>query len=74
MSEQEEPQQVEEATAYEVHITFPRAMQEKLRKSVDLAYKLGLIPKPKLAELMNLFIGLGMSTLKSQYLKRMGQG
>jgi len=48
-----EPEE-QEATAYEVHITFPRVMQEKLKKSADLAYKLGLIPKPKLAELMTL--------------------
>jgi hypothetical protein len=64
----------QEATAYEVHIAFPRAIQEKLKKSAELAYKLGLIPKPKLAELMNLYIGWGMNVLKTQYLKRMGQG
>lgn len=65
---------VGESETYDLHIEFPRAMQEKLRKSAELAYKLGLITKPKLAELMNLFIGWGMYTLKDQYHKRIGQG
>ena len=54
------------AETYDLYIVVPRAIQEKLKKSAELAYKLGLITKPKLAELMNLFIGLGMSTLKDQ--------
>ena len=66
--EMEEPR----ADKYEIHIRVPREMQEKLKKSAQLAYKLGLITKPELAELMNLYIGWGMNTLKSQYLKRMG--
>ena len=62
------------AETYDLHIVAPRAMKDKLKKSAELAYKLGLISKPQLAELMNFYIGWGMNVLKTQYLKRMGQG
>ena len=67
-----EEEQFGDAETYELHIAVPRVIKEKLKKSAELVYKLGLIPKPKLAELTNPYVGWGMNVLKSQYLKRMG--
>ena len=57
---------------YELHIKVPREMQDKLKKAAILANKLGLTPKPELAELMDLFLGWGLNTLHNAYLQRMG--
>lgn len=57
---------------YDLHIKVPRDMQDKLKKAAVLASKLGLIPKPELTELMDLFVGWGLSILHNEYLKRMG--
>jgi len=57
---------------YEIHIRVPREMQGKLKKAAVLANKLGLTPKPELAELMDLFVGWGLYFLHEEYLKRMG--
>ena len=68
----EEVSEQPRAETYEVHIRVPREMQMTLKKSAQLAHKLGLTTKPELAELMNLFVGWGMNRLKVEYLKRMG--
>lgn len=59
---------------YELHIRLPREQQAKLKTAATLAYKLGLIAKPELTELINLFVNWGMTVLRSQYNKRMGIG
>jgi len=46
-------------------------LQPVLRDSVLLAYKMGKTPKADLVNLMNLFIGWGLSILK-KWLDRMG--
>lgn len=69
---QEITQEVEEAVVYDLHIKVPREMQATLNKSAQLAFKMGLTSKPTLAELMNLFIGWGLTILKKQWLDRMG--
>jgi len=47
------------AQVYDVHVRVPREMQETLKKSAQLAYKLGLTTKPDLTDLLNLLIGWG---------------
>ena len=47
-------------------------MQATVSKSAQLAFKMGLTSKPTLAELMNLFIGWGLTILKKHWLDRMG--
>jgi hypothetical protein len=69
----ESPQEViAEEPTYELHIRLERKMQQTLKQSAKLAYKLGLTTKPELAELMNLYIACGQEILKKKYLERMG--
>ncbi len=49
---------------YDLHIKVPPEMRPVLRDSAELAFKLGDIPKSKLVELMNLFIGWGLKIQK----------
>jgi len=57
----------------EFHIRLHGAnIDEKLKDATTVAYRLGLIPKPTLAQLMSLFIGWGLSILKKQWLERVG--
>jgi hypothetical protein len=72
--EVEKEEQVEKAETYDLHIRVPRAMKEKLTESAQLDYKLEVIPKPTLADLMNLYVTWGMTLLKSHYIKRIGAG
>ena len=77
-------QQVEEVTSetmakedqpraeYDLHIKVPSEMRERLKDAAELAYRLGGIPKTDLVDLMNLFIGWGMTILKKQWLDRVG--
>ena len=46
-------------------------MQQVLKDSAELSYKMGDIPKPDLVDLMNLFIGWGLSIQKKKWLDRM---
>lgn len=82
MEQQEEPLSTEEsgvavevepkAGTYDLHIKVPNEMRDTLKDTAELAYKLELIPKPDLVDLMNLFIGWGMVVLKKQWLDRVG--
>jgi len=67
------PEQSPEARSeYDLHIKVPADMRQKLRDCAELAYKMGDIPKPKLVNLMKLFIGWGMAVLKKKWLDRVG--
>ena len=67
------PEQAPEARSeYDLHIKVPADMRQKLRDCAELAYKMGDIPKPKLVNLMKLFIGWGMAVLKKKWLDRVG--
>jgi len=63
---------VQPKAEYDLHIKVPEEMRGALRDAAELAYRLGNIPKPDLVDLMNLFIGYGMSVLKRQWLDRVG--
>ena len=57
---------------YGLHIRLDRKMQPVLRDAAELAHKMGDIPKPDLVDLINLFIGWGLSIQKKKWLDRMG--
>ena len=57
---------------YDLHIRLDKEMQPVLRDSAELAYKMEDIPKPDLVNLINLFIGWGLSIQKKKWLDRMG--
>jgi len=75
-------QEVEEITAtepepekkpdYDLHIKVPAEMRSTLRDSAELAYRMDDIPKPDLVNLMNLFIGWGLTIQKKKWLDRVG--
>ena len=67
------PEQAPEARPEcDLHIKVPVDIEKKLRDCAELAYKMGDIPKPKLVNLMKLFIGWGMALLKKKWLDRVG--
>jgi len=77
----EPPTEGSEATAteakpeeqYEFHIKLHGTdIYEKLKDAATVAYRLGLITKPTMAQLMSLFIGWGLAILKKQWLERVG--
>jgi len=47
-------------------------MQQILRQTTDLAYRMGLIPKPDLVDLISLFIGWGRAIVKEKGLNYIG--
>ena len=49
---------------YDLHIKVQAEVRSVLRDSAELAYKMGGIPKPDLVDLMNLFIGWGLTIQK----------
>jgi hypothetical protein len=57
---------------YDLHIQLDKEMQPVLKESAALAYKMGDISKPDLVDLINLFIGWGLSIQKKKWLDRMG--
>ncbi len=57
---------------YDLHIKVPAEMRPVLKDSAELAYKMGDIPKPDLVDLMNLFIGWGLTIQKKKWLDRVG--
>jgi len=63
---------VVEDQVYELHCKVPREMLGYLKDAAKLAYKMGVITKTDLVDLMNLFIGWGMSVLKAKWTDRMG--
>jgi len=61
------------ADEYEFHIRLHGAdIDQKLKDAATVAYLLGLIAKPTLAQLMNLFIAWGLALLKERWLERVG--
>ena len=69
---QEEEKKVETKGEYDLHIRVPEEMRLKLKDLADLAYKMEMINKPDLVDLMNLFIGWGFAILKKQWLEKVG--
>jgi len=61
-----------EVEEYSLHIRLYREMQPVLKDAADLAYRMEDIPKPDLVDLINLFIGWGLSIQKKKWLDRMG--
>lgn len=57
---------------YDLHIKVPAEMRSVLKDSAQLAHKMGDIPKPELVDLMNLFIGWGLTIQKKKWLDRVG--
>jgi len=57
---------------YDLHIEVPAEMRPVLKDSAELACKMGDIPKPNLVDLMNLFIGWGLTIQKKKWLDRIG--
>ncbi len=64
--------EVETAEKYDLHIEVPAEMRQVLRDSAELAYAMGDIAKPNLVDLMNLFIGWGLTIQKRKWADRMG--
>jgi hypothetical protein len=76
-SPEQEPQEVtavspEALQPYNLHVQIPGEMKQKLQDATELAYKLELIEKPSLTNLMNLFTLWGMELLKRKWYERMG--
>ena len=69
---QEEEKGVEAKGEYDLHIRVPEDMRQKLKDLSDLAYKMEMISKPDLIDLMNLFISWGFAILKKQWLEKVG--
>ncbi|MBU0846608.1 hypothetical protein KKH23_05410 [Patescibacteria group bacterium] len=57
---------------YDLHIKVPEEMRSVLKDAAELAFRMENIPKPDLVNLMNLFIGWGMTVLKQKWLDRSG--
>lgn len=57
---------------YDLHIKVPAEMRSVLKDAAQLAHKMGDIPKPELVDLMNLFIGWGLTIQKKKWLDRVG--
>lgn len=57
---------------YDLHIKVPAEMRPVLKDAAQLAFKMGDIPKPELVDLMNLFIGWGLTIQKKKWLDRVG--
>ena len=69
---EEEEVKVESKGEYDLHIRVPEDMRQKLKELADLAYRMEMISKPDLVDLMNLFIGWGFALLKKQWLEKVG--
>jgi len=67
-----EPVESEAKPDYDLHIKVPAEMRQVLKDSAELAFKLGVISKPDLVDLMNLFIGYGLQVLKGKWLDHTG--
>ena len=56
---------------YDLHIKVPEEMRTTLKDAAELAYKMGIIPKPDLVDLI-LFISWGMTVLRNKWMDRSG--
>lgn len=72
VTERAEEDEQQPSEIYELHIKLERKMQETLKQSAILAYKLGLTTRPELIELMNRYLAWGQEILKTKYRERMG--
>ena len=57
---------------YGLHVVLAREMRTRLKDAAQLAYRMGDIPRPSIANLMDLFIGWGLSIQKKKWLDLMG--
>jgi len=57
---------------YSLHIRLAKEMQPVLKGAAELAHEMGDIAKPDLVDLINLFIGWGLSVQKKKWLDHMG--
>ena len=57
---------------YDLHIKVPEEMRTMLKNAAELAYEMGIIPKPDLVDLMNLFVSWGMTVLRNEWMDRSG--
>ena len=57
---------------YDPYIKVQAEVRSVLRDSAELAYKIGDILKPDLIDMMNLFIGWGLTIQKRKWLDRVG--
>jgi len=65
--------EAEPSQPYDFHIELQgENIDVKLKDAATVAFRLGLITKPTLAQLMSLFIGWGLVVLKKQWLERVG--
>jgi len=64
--------EVEPGAEYGLHVRLEREMQSVLEAATQLAYKMGEIPKPTVAELINLYINWGLAIQKRKWLDRVG--
>ena len=65
--------EAETAQQYDFHIALHgENIDGKLKDAATVAFRLGLITKPTMAQLMSLFIGWGLAVLKKQWLERVG--
>ena len=61
-----------ESEEYGLHVVLAREMRTVLKDAAELAYRMGDIPRPSIAGLMDLFIGWGLSVQKKKWLNHMG--
>ena len=66
------PMQGEIAQEYDMHVKLDNEMRLKLKDAAQLAYRMGNITKPDLADLIELVTGYGMAVLKQQWLGQVG--
>ena len=57
---------------YGLHVELAKGMQTKLKDAAQLAYRMGDIPRPSIASLMDLYIAWGLNIQKQRWLARMG--
>jgi len=61
------------ADQYDFHIRLHGIdIDETLKDAATVAYRLGLITKPTMAQLMSLYIAWGLALLKQQWLDHVG--
>ncbi len=57
---------------YDLHIKVPKGMRTTLEDAAELTYRMGIIPKLDLVDLMNLVISWGLTVPKQQWQDRTG--
>ncbi len=57
---------------YDLHIKIPEEMRATLEDAAELTYRMRIVPKPDLVDLMNLVIVWGFAILKQSYQERKG--